>query len=489
MYKYLFFDDQKLFVREHLQRAYGMPELLSDSLYQDPHIDINLGYPNVFRAADGRYHMIYQGYGALQTSSGLSNIACDLTRIPRRKTHVMAAISDDGIHFTPRNTASQSNAHPDYPNSVSDDSWGLGELGVICADENAAPSERYQALMVRDSASLAGRPPDYLRVSPDLIHWAEKEHSCWHQHGTEPIVGIFRNDFYHCWTILCRREAGERRVGFSDTTDFRHFTQASPALQIDSLDEPLAELYGMPAFSYDGWYVGFPYLYGNHDQRRWWKGEAGTMHCEVAYSLDGHCWQRCLRTPFLSGMTAGFAEALGTAAPILWVAPPIRRPDGSLLIHASFCGYDHGGLHYGRNSSGVITYALRPDGFLKLVAEPGKIARLDTRENIYHGGPVNFNLKSPSATAAVYEVMGNDIHALPGFNHEFCQRFSGDSTAWTPQWQGGALEQFKGHNLVFEIKLYGGELYSICGDLTPVSYVEARKYQQFGELPDPQYRW
>ncbi len=486
MFKYLFFDDQRLFVRENLERRYGHPELIEDAVWQDPWLDTSLSGTFVFRRPDGKYHMIYHGIADDPDYVSIENIACStgLAGV-RRHAFLAAAVSDDGIHFTPRLTGNEScGGKPPFPHSVSAADWDLGELGCIVEDPAAPPEERYKALMVTAFKENEGRHCDYMKVSGDLIHWRDFPDGVWHKTGTEPIVSCFYNKVYDTFTIICRPDCGERRVGYSETKDFRSFSDPSHCLQVDSLDRPLDELYGMPAFEYDGWYIGFPLLYGGQPQKLWWKGAEGTMHCELAYSLNGRNFQRSLREPFLAGWDAETVETCGKVNPILWPSSILRREDGSILIYATAQEGDHGTLIKGRRISSLHVYRLRQDGFIRLVSKRDLIARVATRENLWHGSELSVNLKCAGpATVAVYTAGADRVIPLPGFGHEDCAAFTGDATAWQPVWKGGPLAAHAGKSLVFELRFSGGEVYSLSGDCTPMMYVQARKYEHFGTLP------
>lgn len=486
MFKYLFFDDQRLFERTNLRREYGKPELIADSIYQDPHTDINLGGVTVFRLPDGKYHMIYQGMDEDDGPEAVENVACATRKVKRRRAYLQAAVSDDGIHFIPRNTGKEGCKNPRYANSVADADWDMGEIGTILEDPAAPADERYKALMVTafKDTPTAFQHFDYTMTSGDLVHWKKLEPGNWQRFGTEPIVGGFYNKALGCHTVICRPDCGERRVGYTDTNDFHTYTDIRHALQVDSLDAPLDELYGMPAFEYDNWYIGFPYLFSNLEPKPWSKGDWGTMYCQLAYSLDGHSWQRSLRTPFMSGWDEDFVNKTGYIAPILWFDTMLRRDDGSILLYSTTCRHDHGGLCFGRRGGAINVYTLRQDGFVKLVADPGKYAVLTTRENVWHGGEISVNCNVKQATMAVLEVTPScEPKYLQGFNHEDCIAFSGDTTAWHPEWKGGSLDQFKDKVLIFQIKSYGGEFYSIYGDCAPAMFLQARKFERFGIDP------
>ena len=77
------------------------------------------------------------------------------------------------------------------------------------------------------------------------------------------------------------------------------------------------------------------------------------------------------------------------------------------------------------------------------------------------------------------KVMRAKPYVRAGFTHNDCEPFVGDSTHWTPRWKGGGVDQFKGRNLVFEVRFQNGEIYSISGNTTPMMFVQARQWERF----------
>ncbi|MBR6074879.1 MAG: hypothetical protein IKP87_06205 [Victivallales bacterium] len=59
MFKQFFFDDQRLFVRENLERAYGTTELVGT--YRDHKICTSYCWAWTIKGPDGKTHLLYQG--------------------------------------------------------------------------------------------------------------------------------------------------------------------------------------------------------------------------------------------------------------------------------------------------------------------------------------------------------------------------------------------------------------------------------------------
>ena len=66
MYKHLFFDDQRLYVRQGLRREYGTPQVVGT--YVDPNLSSPYGWAFAQRGPDGKVHLLYNGI--LKTDDG-----------------------------------------------------------------------------------------------------------------------------------------------------------------------------------------------------------------------------------------------------------------------------------------------------------------------------------------------------------------------------------------------------------------------------------
>ena len=80
MQKQLFFDDNKLFGIDNVERRYGKPELIS--VYNDGVCSTDYCTGSVFRLDNGKYRMLYFGHSNEFSGKKL-----------------FSAISDDGVNF------------------------------------------------------------------------------------------------------------------------------------------------------------------------------------------------------------------------------------------------------------------------------------------------------------------------------------------------------------------------------------------------------
>ena len=472
MYKHLFFDDQRLYVRQGLRREYGVPEAVGS--FVDPRYATPYCWCWALRGIDGKVHLLYTGH--VQDENG-KVFNC-----------FGAAISDDGIAFQLRNTAAESGIdNPVTPNQFLAPSAGQGvfnsEIALILEDRQAPPSERYKLLYADMAPWVPTRHVvDSIYTSPDLVKWTLKDGAIWNTEGTEPLTGGFFNPVSGKFTILTRPDFGQRRVAVTETADWYHFTPPELCMQCDSLDDTLAEIYGMPALEYDGWFIGFPHVYSGFAQEIFVKFFGGTMNAQLAYSLNGHHWQRSLRKPFVSG------EMLPDGPwKMAYLSSFLREPDGSLLLYVCSSRKEHGAkAEEMMGQSCIHVLRLRADGFIRLSTTGEEEGVLALRETCLQAPRLQINLQAKHATCAIYKFDSRGKEAWR--SHEDCIPFSGDSTCWEPQWRSGDLQELVGQLVNIEVKLQDGSLYSIAYDGVPLMGSQSSRYFAKGILPTRE-RW
>ena len=148
----LFFDDQRLNLRDRVTRHVGRPERIPESTYRDPKGHVGGGYPGVFfDEASGKWRMTY-----LAWAHG------------RKRTAALAE-SDDGLLWSPRDTTREI----DLPDRILPNQAlpldRFGEWPATFVDERAPAAERLKGLVVYHTSKNHCRTRLY--VSPDGIHW------------------------------------------------------------------------------------------------------------------------------------------------------------------------------------------------------------------------------------------------------------------------------------------------------------------------------
>lgn len=471
MKKQLFFDDNKLFGRNNVTRKYGKPQLVS--VYNDGVCSTDYCTGFVFRLDNGKYRMLYFGHSNIFSGKKL-----------------FAAESCNGIDFTPECIHSNpSDCKKTFAHEIMDIP---SEVACIYEDKHTDnPNERYKMLMseyVHEELSVH----DTVYTSSDLINWQLKEGALWGD-GTEPLVSVFYNSHKNVHTIIQRPFWGIRCAGYKETSDWENFSEYRYCLNVDVCDERLAEIYGMYAFEYDGMYIGVPHMYRQLESEFNAKYKNGIIDTQLAYSYDGRYWQRSLRVPFISGVESE-SLPLKKRHGLVWVSNAAILDDGDIYFYASASEHDHGPAFSTPGTGKMFVYRLRRDGFIALCSDDKALpSSVITREKIWHGGEISFNLKAQHATVAVYVsdeselVSGNMLGVskpVAGYGHDDCVPFCGDSTAWIPQFANGRkIDDLKGNTLVFELRFTNGKVYSLCGDYTDVFNTQAGRYRRFGVLP------
>ena len=464
MFTQLFFDDQRLFGRDGLTRHYGTP--VEEAVYIDGVFSVDFRNPFVFRTESGCFRMIYSG----RTKE-------DGRQIP------LIAESSDGIRFTPLNTEKLLNIPERAASNQLLPAGMFSEIACVLENKDASADERYIMLCVGN-----GEKPLTVSglsfTSADLIHWQLREDLEPWNGGAEPLAAAFYNRTAECYTLIRRGCWGDRRVGIVDTHDFRSFTPYEPCMQCDSCDGPLDELYGVTTVTDCGSVmVGTPLLYCNIKAARNSKFSGGSIVPQLAYSFDGHHWQRSLREPFIVR-----EEGEGQ---MTWLSSVLRDEKG-YLIYASTSDYAHGTGFNTPGTGRMRVYSLPENRFIGLFTDGESEGILITREFAWMGGELHINMQAQKATVAVLEVKmrdGGDVNIfsfgepVPGFDHKDCTPFSGDSTDYVPEFAGGSLDKLKGKTIFFEIKLQSGAVYAISGDCVPLMNTEAARFRLLGVLP------
>ena len=448
MYTELFFDDYRLLGRTGTERRYGVPELINE--YYDPEYSTDYFSPWVFDK-DGETVMLYMGRNR---TTG--------------KFALLAASSPDGIDFSP--------LKHNGTNEVMQLAGGEEPLSIL-EDVFAPPEEKYKLILTRYNQKQFCVRAQVLS-SPDLIMWSnylDEIPDC----GCEPVGGVFFNAHRQCYTVLRRPTWGNRCVGYCDTKDFKHYTEYELCLHQDALDGPLDEIYGMSAFGYAGMYIGFPLIYTDNAPSRKAKFEPGSIVPQLAYSWDGHHFLRSLRTSFLPDYTGEPA--------LFWLSCARMAANREILLYCAMTPEAHGTAFRNHQSGRIRIYRLREDGLISLNAGADE-ATVTTREYLYKGGDICVNLCAEQATVAVIDTCGEDPASqawgtetsAAGFDHGDCQEFSGDSTCWRPRFKGGSLERFRDRIIILEIKLKNGALYSVSGDMQPLTNTQSARYRAMG---------
>ena len=454
----LFFDDQRLNLRDNVVRKIGRPAIIPESVYRDPRAHAGWGYPGVFHdSLSGKWRMTCLAWAKKRTAA--------------------LAESDDGLHWVPRDTTREISLHDRIlPNQVLPLEH-FGEWPACFVDERAEPAERIKGLVVYHTSKnhLLTR----LWVSPDGIQWSLKKGVEWQEVGPDPGTHVFWNDVRQSYVFTSRPDWTDRRIAVFETKDWKQFSRPTLALQADALDLPLTEPYGMSVIPYHGYFVGLLWLFHTsplvkeHSPHKFLDGH---VDCQLAYSLNGWQWQRGLRDPFIPNGKPGEPDC-GCVYP----SKTVVKEDGSLWIYASACTEEHG--YKSKGTGCILTYQLRRDGFVYLhsTAKPGRIG---TRALYWCGGEAELNLQCLAGGKALVQVTDAKGKPLDGYRFSDCLPLTGDDTAWRPQWKSGKTLAQQANKLVrLEVEFADARLYALRGDFVPLVAGQAWRFEEEGLVP------
>ena len=474
----LFFDDNALGARDNVIRGVGRPELIPESVwYDEDRLNTHWGYPGVFfDEGAGLWRMAYQASVADRVAAKRWGL----------KWCKLVAESDDGLQWRPTDTRSIADVpNRRFPHQAAD---GTHEWCGIFIDDRAPAEEQVK--------KLAGKE---VWASPDGVRW--KHLSDWRADRSDAPMCVCYNDVFGKYFVYGRPAKGDRRWTVRQTDDWRTFTDPILLLQSDGQDEPLTDLYGMPVFPYEGWYVGLVWLYHGAAQIQGssaYKFTGGKVDCQLAYSLNGIGWQRTLRDTFIGNGEPGSPTG-GCVYPTSLVA----RPDSDeLWIYASASATEHG-LTPKRGGS-IVAYRMRKDGFVYLESRSGG-GRIATKPLYWRGGELCLNVQGqgrfaggrgaahlgPSQQFIVYggaRVQINDPRGKPitGYTFDECKLYAGDNVAWRPTWiSGRKLSALKGQVVQVAIELNNTRLYALRGDFQMLCPSELTTFDETGEEPAP----
>lgn len=488
----LFFDDFYLYRRENLDRKVGRPRLISR--FEDPYLEAPWGYPSVFRDPEtGCWRCIYQG--TLRSGRGRDSDS----QSPHLEFVPVVSESDDGINWRPPDLtelvdiSDRLTPHQVLPLA------GFGEWSPAFYDSRTQnPAERLKGLLSLLSArgGPAERAPLY--VSPDGVRWHRATGKSWHPVGIDPIGYPFWNPLRDTYVFAARPSPGDRRIAVYETSDWCTFSKPEIALQADPLDSPMALLYGMPVLPYEGYFIGFLWIFHTDpnlvteapmaDVARYsagvatrdHKGYLGRIDCQLTYSSNGWHFQRSLRDPFMPNAGHG-EDGAGQIYPSSFV-----RTDDAIRIYSSSARYEHGQAEDSADGSqsSLLVHELRLDGFVFLESAGGW-GSLHTRTLFCDGPDLSLNVVAPQGEARV-EVTDEFGAPLEGYTFDDSVPFTGDSLNWRPQWRDGANFGTLGKRLIrLGVRLLNGRLYAIRGNFHAVGPLDSRSYTSTGRQPPP----
>lgn len=484
----LFWDDFYLNRYENLTREIGQPQLVPEATIEEPGFWLGSGYPTVFRDEEsGVWRCEYNGKSTVPGE--------------QPDSYALVAESPDGIHWEFPDLSAQVPLpyrkyphqvlvnHQDVPEDADDPSLKVHFHQWDCFYDHQAenPEERVKGFVAGTESPLY--------TSPDGLRWKRMEGAEWRTEHPDPPSTAFWNHVRGTYVMNARPtpDAHPRRIAFTETTDWRTYTEPELIIGADALDTPLAEIYGMIAFPYASRFVGLVWIF-HCEPPSMFKYWGGPTDCQLAYSYNGWHFHRSLRTPFIPNTEPGELGA-GTMRPHSLVVDE----DLQIRIYSSSARVEHG-YHInayrhtdypsdrlendpgdGYDQGAILMHKLRLDGFYYLKSSSGR-GLLGTRGLLWHGGEAYLNVQSGHQV----HVQVTDVEGAPieGYRFEDCEPFRGDALGWSPRWTGGrGLNEFTGQAIRLEVQLNNARIYAIRGLFTAMANRETRTFVQTGEVP------
>lgn len=342
--------------------------------------------------------------------------------------------------------------------------------GAVLLDEREADPARRYKLPYTD---LSPNPVDSsygtcrVAVSPDGIHWTIDREAVWRWQHTDTLFSALFNPYTGMYQWTGRPILGDRRVALDQTRDWKRFERPQVIVHPDPTDSPGVEFYGMPHFLYEGTFIGFLWrMWGAPNDVEGSTRFMGPVDAELTYSVNGLCWNRTNRQPFLPDRGWG-AEGFGSEYPSAMVVDD----DGWLRVYTTSCIGEHndGGKFAARETIAYITVSRwRRDGFCALQShsDTGSILM---RGLLPHGGPILLNATTRRFGRIRAELRDLQNQALPGFELAHSVPLTGDGHFLPLRWQEGTtvretLEPLGGRPFKLYLEMEQARLYAVRVD-------------------------
>jgi hypothetical protein len=278
---------------------------------------------------------------------------------------------------------------------------------------------------------------------------------------------------YRSYHTTHRKQPGwseaRRCLWLSESTDGVSFGESKLVLAPDETDDELAkalggrraEFYGMHAWPYEGFYLGFVWVFtvtkGNAKFGRGW--DDGRNEPQLIYSADGVQWRRLpVREPFIPHGPEGSFESGSIYSsgdhPVV-IGDEVR-------FYYFGVNYTHGceePINSPKLTSGVGLATLGRDRYVAWQAgtEPGTLLTKPLR---FAGRELHLNLEAKGGEARV-ALLGADGKPIPGFAAEDCEPISADSFDHVVKWRdSGDLSALAGKAVRIQFSLKQGSLYT-----------------------------
>lgn len=360
-----------------------------------------------------------------------------------RGNHVGYAESQDGIHWIKPEVgiiehggSTANNLVVSAYNPAATGGGSCHNPSVIFRPEGTDAQQRY-ALYGFDNTCGHAR----VAFSPDGLRWQySSETEKQPLFASSDVVTFFYDPYQARYTATWKtRNRRGRAVGVVWSSDGLTWTKPvdGPVFGADDLDSDETQVYGMPAFAYQGLYIGLPWIYharyfryGEYsvDKLHEAQGDSPrTIDVQLAWSWDLVNWTRpASRSEFIPRGPKGSWDG----GMIVTARAPVVVGD-ELFFYYGGCD----GVHDQPKVRAAIGLAkLRLDGFCSQQAGPDE-GWLISRREPFHEPAVTINARTFGDGYVVAEILDRKNQVIPGFSRNDCQPFRGDSVRHVLRWK------------------------------------------------------
>jgi hypothetical protein len=451
-----FFDDWQLISHTNMKRCFGTPLYIPQATLEDGLTEGTWNFPCVaYDSKKDKYIALYGGAATLPLHHKLK-IPKGVDQKLKPRTQVLCyAECSDGINWDKPDLSSKANF--EGPVFAKNQVFGLKQ-GLDGAPVTYDPFDKNQEKRFKYLINFRRDNHKNIRAlvtSPDGISWKISQYFE-KQTGTDTPTSVFYNPKKNLYTFNVRKYAGDRRIFFFNTKDWRNFTEPELVMHPDSLDPPLVGFYGMPVFYYENLFIGL--LWKIYCDPTTNSLANGPIDCELVYSYDGNHFNRTNHKPFIKRNPLG--EHGGGC---IYTGAMLVDPENTIRFYSGGSKAEHF-QNQELIDAALMLHTLRLDGFVYISTVAGK-GSIRTRPLYINGNDLRINARSPFGEVRV-QIIDENGYVLPGFSFSECHPLTGDELFWTPAWKDGkTFGDAKSHKRrQIELAVTTGELYAIRGD-------------------------
>ncbi|MEI6971715.1 MAG: hypothetical protein WCL44_09380 [bacterium] len=304
-------------------------------------------------------------------------------------------------------------------------------------------------------------------VSPDGINWTIDKGAVWRRQHTDTLFTVLFNPYTGKYQWTSRPILGDRRVALDQTADWRQFDKPQVIVHPDPMDIPGVELYGMPQFFYEGYFIGFLWrMWAATNDLAGSTRFMGRVDAELTYSVNGLAWNRTNRQPVMPDRGWG-RENFGSEYPTAMV----QDSDGWLRVYTTSCVGEHNDWNKFAKDETIAYVTVsrwRRDGFCALESNSDTGSVL-LRGLLPRGGPIHLNATTGRFGRIRAELRNLQNQPIPGYELARSVPVTGDGHFMPLRWQDGGvvretLDPLNGQPFKLYMELEQARLYAVRAD-------------------------